>query len=70
MPLHRLLENEGFSPDQIQVMASAFEAACVELDHADANDPIREKIARKVIEYTQRGETDPFKLKTMVVADF
>jgi hypothetical protein len=66
MPLHRLLENSAFEPEHIESMAAAFLDLCRELDLHE-HDPLREVIARQVIEFARRGERNPVKLKEMVM---
>jgi hypothetical protein len=68
MPLYRLLQNCAFEPLQIEVMAYAFEATCIEKD-LRPDDPLREVVAQKVIEYAQRGERDPARLRDLVLSD-
>ena len=69
MPLYRLLQNQPFGPEQIEAMACAFEAICHERQlRVGRDDAQRELIAQLVIDYAQRGERDPFKLKHAVEA--
>ncbi len=68
MPIHRLLENSAFEPDHIEAMAAAFDDLCRELELVQPNDPLREVVARQVIEFARRGERDPAKLKSQVMA--
>jgi hypothetical protein len=62
MPLIRLLQNSAFEPDRIEIMSAAFQQACRELGLADAKDPLREMVARKIIECAQTGERDQARL--------
>jgi len=66
MPLHRLLENSAFEPEHIEIMAAAFRDLCRELELVEG-DPLREVIARQVIEFARRGERDPVTLKQRVM---
>ena len=50
MPIHRLLENQAFTPDEIAVLVGAFEAALGRLGLADREDPMTE-----IIELAQQG---------------
>src|SRR5687767_14640460 len=68
MPLYRLLQNTAVEPLHVEAMHFAFEAVCVELGLADRTDPLRDMVARKVIEHAQRGERDPVKLRDQVLA--
>jgi hypothetical protein len=62
MPLIRLLQNSAFEPDRIEVMVAAFQRACGELGLANPEDPVREILARKIIECAQTGERDQARL--------
>ena len=68
MPLHRLLENSAFEPEHVEAMSTAFEDICRELGLAQRDDPLREFVARQVIEFARRGEREPTKLKSQVMA--
>lgn len=63
MPLVRLLQNSAFEPELIEVMSAAFEQACRELGFAETADPLRETVARKIIECAQTGERDQARLR-------
>ncbi|MPZ38470.1 MAG: hypothetical protein GEU95_10425 [Rhizobiales bacterium] len=58
MPLIRLLQNSGFEPELITVMSAAFDQACCQLGLAETEDPLREIVARKIIECAQTSERD------------
>lgn len=58
MPIHRLLKNSAFGPDDIKVLTDAFEAALRELNLVDRADPATELVAKRIIELAQRGERD------------
>ena len=45
VPIYRLLKKHAFSPDQIEVLSTAFEAALRELGLVDRNDPAAQLIA-------------------------
>ena len=62
MPLIRLLQNSAFEPDRIELMSAAFQQACRELGLAETEDPLRELVARKIIECAQTGERDQARL--------
>jgi hypothetical protein len=67
MPIHRLLENHAFGPDEIRVLTSAFDDVLRKLDLADRADPVTEVVARKIIELAQQGERDPIRLSERAV---
>jgi hypothetical protein len=49
-------------------MALAYEGALIDLKLKDREDPLMELIAKKIIEYAQRGEWE-FKLREHVVKE-
>ena len=67
MPIHRLLENHAFGPDEIRVLTFAFDDVLRKLDLADRADPVTEVVARKIIELAQQGERDPIRLSERAV---
>src|SRR4029078_2346007 len=62
MPIHRLLKNNAFGPDEITILTSAFDDALRRLRLADRADPATEVVARKIIELAQQGERYPIRL--------
>ena len=63
MPIYRLLQNQAFGPDQITLMATAFEDARTRLQLVDRTDPAAESLAKRIIELAQQGERDPIRLR-------
>ena len=63
MPIHPLLENEAFGPDEIRVLTTAFEDTLRTLRLTNRGDPVAEIIAKKIIELAQQGERDPVQLR-------
>ena len=63
MPIRRYLDDQQFDEETVRLMGLAFEMALASLrstpDHAD---PVREVMARKIIELAQAGERDPERL--------
>ena len=59
MPLHRLLGEAVFSPEDIARMTTAYDAALQLLWLTDRHDPVTEIVAKKIIEVTLAGERDP-----------
>jgi hypothetical protein len=62
MTIHRLLDNRAFGPDEIETLSTAFEQALGALGLADRSDAVTEIVARRIIEFAQRGERDPGRL--------
>lgn len=67
MPIHRLLENQGFEPEHIRAMATAFEEALRALKLIDRADPLTNIVAAKIIEVAQTGERDPQRIRERVL---
>jgi hypothetical protein len=63
MPIYRLLQNAPFAPEDISVMTAVFEEVCRELGLAPREDPLRDIVARAIIECAQKGDTDPIRLR-------
>jgi hypothetical protein len=67
MPIHRLLKNHAFGPDEIKVLTSAFDDVVHKLRLADRAEPAPEVVARKIIELAQQGEHDPSRLSERAI---
>jgi hypothetical protein len=62
MPLHRLLGEGVFSPEDIARITKAYDAALQLLRLTDRHDPVTEIVAKKIIEIARAGERDPPKI--------
>jgi hypothetical protein len=63
MPIRRFLDGQPFDLETIRLMGLAFEMALAALRPTpDYADPLREVIARKIIELAKAGERDPERL--------
>lgn len=67
MPVYPLFRHSAFEPETIAAMETAFEAALHELGVASRADPLAETVAKQIIEFVQRGERDPERLRERVV---
>ena len=56
---YQLLRDASFDPDEMGRMILAYEAALELLRQTDHPEPVAEVIARKIIEISRRGITDP-----------
>ena len=63
MAIYRLLQNTAFGPEHIAVMTEAFEDVCRELGLAEREDPLRDIVARAIIDCAQKGERDAIRLR-------
>ena len=67
MAIYRLLKNSAFGPEEIKVLTTAYEDTLRTLRLADRADPATEIIAKKIIEFAQRGERDPLQLRERAI---
>jgi hypothetical protein len=67
MPVYPLFRHSAFEPDMIDAMEAALEAALRDLGVTDRADPLAETVAKKIIEFAQRGERDPERLRERAV---
>jgi len=68
MPIYDILKGGAFEPKLIEAMGQAFEAVCSGLELTKRDDPLRDLVARKIIECAQRGEHDPVRLARIVLS--
>ena len=74
VPLQTLIglvkEEDGgvLDPEDIAVMATAFDRVLADLKLVDRNDPIVRMLAKLVIELVRNGERDPEKIRRQVVS--
>jgi hypothetical protein len=63
MPIRRFLDGQTFDLETIRLMGLAFEMALASLRPTpDYADPVREVIARRIIELAKAGEREPERL--------
>ena len=67
MPIHHLLKNSAFDPEEVGVLASAFDAAVEGLELTDRAGPTAELIAKRIIWLAQQGQRDPNRLRERAV---
>jgi hypothetical protein len=65
--INRLLEARAFNPDEVKLLAGAFEAALQDLNLVDRADPATELVAKRILELALRGERDPVRLREAAV---
>jgi hypothetical protein len=67
MAIYRLFKNKAFGPEAIETMTSAYADVCRTLGVGDPDHPEATAVAKKVIEFAQRGERDPIRLRESVL---
>jgi hypothetical protein len=70
VPIHRLLQNQAFDPEDTRRIVAAFEDALRELRLTDRSNPAVEIVAQRTIRYAQGGERDPVRLRDLVLGSF
>ena len=68
MAVYRLFRNKAFEPETIATMSSAYDDVCRELGLRDRDQLQANAVAKKIIEFAQRGERDPVRLRQSVLA--
>jgi hypothetical protein len=64
MPIQQLhTQQSSFGPEEVKVLAGAFEEALRELRLMDREDPATLLVAKRIIELAQGGERDPTRLR-------
>jgi hypothetical protein len=66
MAVYRLFKNKAFEPEAIAIMTNAYTDVCRTLGVSD-RDREANVVAKKVIEFAQRGERDPERLRQYVL---
>jgi hypothetical protein len=63
VPIIPLLQGRAFGPEEIKVMAAAFQGTLNALGLMDRADPLNELVAKKIIEIAKTGERNPLRLR-------
>lgn len=67
--IHRELVAKGaFGPDSIRIMIKAYEQACARLGLVLRDDALNRTLARRIIEATQQGFTEPEEISVQAIA--
>lgn len=69
MAIYRLLQNSPLGPEEIAILTDAYERTLRALNLVDRNDPIIERVARKVIELAQRGVREAKQLSALTLKE-
>jgi hypothetical protein len=70
MPITPFLRNHSFDPDQIKMMAAAFQDACTALGLGNRTDPTMETVAIRIIELAKRGICTQTELYQCAIENF
>jgi hypothetical protein len=63
MSIYRLIASGSFGRGEIEAMATAYEAALLNLGLLDRDDPLTEIVAIAIISVTSAGDRDPVTIK-------
>ena len=68
MSIHVFLD-AAFTPEDVQILAAAFEDALKALGLVDREDAVTKLVAEKIITAAKTGERDPERLRDAVLAE-
>jgi hypothetical protein len=69
MTIYNLFKNSPFGPEEIRVLASAYEQTVRTLGLKERSDPLTELVAKKIISIAQTGVRDANVLAERAIAD-
>ena len=67
MTIHRILQNVPLASEDIDRLATAYEATLNALGLVSRSDPITELVARQIIEIGQTGVRDPLQISKLAI---
>jgi hypothetical protein len=67
--IYRLLQGAAFGPEEIAVMAEAYETTLKRLHLVDRSDPVTQIIAKKIIEIAGTDERDPSRIASITIKE-
>jgi delta 1-pyrroline-5-carboxylate dehydrogenase len=69
MPFHPFILGRIFEPELLFEMSAAYEAVCVDLGLAATDDPKTRAVARKIIEFVERGARHTIEMHAMAMME-
>jgi len=67
MAVYHLFRSQAFEPETIATLTSAYADVCRALGVRDRDEQQANAVAKKIIEFAQRGERDPVRLRESVL---
>jgi len=67
MAIYRLLQHSAFTPEDIALIATAYEDCLRSLKLTNRSDPLTEIIAKAIFEVAQTGVRDPIQLRKLAL---
>jgi hypothetical protein len=69
MAIYRLLQNSPLGPEEIAILTDGYDRTLRALCLVDRNDPVTERVAKKIIELGQRGVRDAKQLSALAIKE-
>jgi hypothetical protein len=69
MPINRMLAHMSLGQEDVARLNEAFERALRALHLVDRDDPLTEIVAKKIIEISQTGISDPAEISKLAVKE-
>jgi hypothetical protein len=69
MAIYSLFRNRPFEPEALSVLTGAYADVCHTLGLSDGHRPETDAVAKKVIEFAQRGVSDRTRLREQVLEE-
>jgi hypothetical protein len=69
VPIYSFLKDSDFGPEEIKIIAAAYERACEELKLTEKPEQMKNLVAKRVFEIAQTGARDPQWISDRVVRD-
>jgi len=66
----RVFQYEAFEPEHIRIMCNVFEDVLRTIGGVNRQEPLAERVAKKVIELAQSGDCDCLRLKELTLQAF
>ncbi len=68
--MYRELRVEAFDPEEVKVISVAFDDVLGEFGLMDRSDPVVAVVAKRVVEFAEKGELERHRLRELVVKSF
>ncbi len=69
MTINRLLARSSLRPEEIRLLNDAYKRALRALHLVDRNDPLTEIVAKKIIEVSKAGNSNPAQISKLAVKE-
>ena len=69
MTINRLLARSLLRPEEIRLLNDAYKRALRALHLVDRNDPLAEIVAKKIVEVSKAGNSDPAQISRLALKE-